>query len=429
MARKLFIFEDDRFEDFHPLTYFRPVYQLLFGTKLLQEKISSFYPGVEVTLLCRDYLKEILKLKSNLRVNDFEVKNEDEVLFINGRVISSEDLSSVLTFSEEMRAYICENDLIGFNLKGSDLNKLENEVNSLYHKDSLESIKGKTRTTRVEVRLADYLWNLIDGNKKEIESDFKRTTPNLNLENMLKKCEVDTAAIIHNLKNVFIGKGSKVEPYAVLDTREGPIYIEENVLIRSHTRVEGPAFIGKGTQLVGGKIGPGCSFGQMCRVGGEVENSTFLGFSNKYHQGFLGHSYVGEWVNLGALTTNSDLKNNYSRIRVQLKDKEIDTGLIKVGAFVGDHVKTGIGTLLNSGINVGFGANLFGGGMIKDKFIPCFAWFDGREFEEYRLDKFLSTASEVMKRRGKKLNQEETNVLKKIFDLTKKEREKIVRPG
>lgn len=429
MNKKLFIFEDDKFEDFHPLTYFRPVYQLLFGTRLLQEKISSFYPGAEVTLLCRDYLKEILKLRSNLRVNNLEVKNEDELLFVNGRIISTENLSSILTFTNETTSYICKDDLIGFNLKGSDLNQIENEVNSLYQKDSLESIKGKTRTARVEVRLADYLWNLIDGNKKEIESDFKRTSPNLDFKNMLKECEVDTTAIIHNLKNVFIGKESKVEAYVVLDATEGPIYIEENALIRSHTRVEGPAFIGKGTQLVGGKIGPGCSFGQMCRVGGEVENSTFLGFSNKYHEGFLGHSYVGEWVNLGALTTNSDLKNNYSSIRIQLKDKEIDTGMIKVGAFIGDHVKTGIGTLLNSGVNVGFGANLFGGGMIKDKFIPCFSWFDGKEFEEYRLDKFLSTASEVLKRRGKNLNQEETNVLKKIFDSTKKEREKTIRPG
>ncbi len=429
MKKKLFIFEDDKFEDFHPLTYFRPVYQLLFGIKLLQEKISSFYPGVEVTLLCRDYLKEILELRSNLRVNDFKVKNEDELLFINGRVISSEDLSAVLNFSGEKRSYTCKNDLIGFNLKGSDLNKLENEVNSLYLKDSLESIKGKTRTTRVEVRLADYLWNLIDGNKKEIKSDFKRTSPNLDFKNMLKECEVDTTAIIQNPKNVFIGKGSKVDAYAVLDAREGPIYIGENALIRSHTRVEGPTFIGKGTRLVGGNLGPGCSFGQMCRIGGEVENSTFLGFSNKYHEGFLGHSYVGEWVNLGALTTNSDLKNNYSSIRVEFKDREINTGLIKVGAFIGDHVKIGIGTLLNTGINVGFGANLFGGGMIKEKFIPCFSWSDGKEFEEYRLDKFLSTAFEVLKRRGKKLTQEETNVLKKIFDLTKKEREKTTRPG
>lgn len=428
MAKKLFIFEDHKFENFYPLTYNRPVYQLLSGIKLIQEKISSFYPEAEVILLCRDYLNELLRLKSNFRVNEFEVRDEDELLFINGRVIASEDLSQILAFSRERRSYICKKDLISLTFKGSDLKRFENEVNSLYQKDSLESIKSETRPSEIEIEVSDYLWNLIDWNKKEIESDFKRLSSEMDFKDMLKNCEIDSTAIIYNIKNVFIGKGTKLDAQVVLDARDGPIYIGENVLIKSHTRVEGPAYIGDETQLVGGKIGPGCSLGQVCRVGGEVENSTFLGFSNKYHQGFLGHSYIGEWVNLGALTTNSDLKNNYSPIPVQLKDKKIDTGLIKVGAFLGDHVKTGIGTLLNTGINVGFGANLFGGGMIKDRFLPSFAWFNGKEFEEYRLDKFLSAASQVMKRRGKELNEEETKFLKKLFDLTKKERKKKSNP-
>jgi len=429
MARKLFIFEDDKFEDFYPLTYSRPVYQLLFGIRLIQDKISSFYPQAETTLLCRDHLEETLRLKSNLSVNNFRVKDEDELLFVNGRIVSAEDLPAILTFSQEKRSYICKHDLIGFNLKGSDLEDFENEVNSLYLKDSLESIKRKIKTSELDIRVADHLWNLIDWNRKEIGSDFKRLRVNLDFRNMLKECEVDKTAIIHNLESVYIGKGSKVEAYVILDAREGPICIGEDVLIKPYTRVEGPASIGRGTQLVGAKIGAGCSLGQMCRVGGEVENSTFLGFSNKYHEGFLGHSYVGEWVNLGALTTNSDLKNNYSPVRVQFRDEEIDTGLIKVGAFLGDHVKTGIGTLLSTGINVGLGANLFGSGMIKDKFVPSFAWFDGKELKEYRLDKFLSTASQVMKRRGKELNKEEKKLLKKLFDLTEKDRKKIVDPG
>ncbi|MGB2696417.1 MAG: putative sugar nucleotidyl transferase [Candidatus Zixiibacteriota bacterium] len=429
MAKKLFIFEDDKFENFYPLTYNRPAYQLLSGIELIQEKISYFYPQVEVILLCRDYLKDILRLRSDLKINSFEVKDEDEFLFINGRVMGCGDLPSILTFSQEKRSYIRKTDLIGFSLKGKDLKDVENEVNSLYQKGSLESIKNKTTSSEAEVEVVDYLWDLIASNEKEIETDYRRLSPDLDFKNMFKNCEVDTTAIIHNSKDVFIGKGTRVDACVVLDAREGPIYIDERVTIKSHTRVEGPAYIGKGTQLVGGKIEPGCSLGPECRVGGEVENSIFLGFSNKCHEGFLGHSYIGEWVNLGALTTNSDLKNNYSKIRVQLIDKEIDTGLIKVGCFLGDQVKTGIGTLLNTGINVGFGSNLFGGGMIKEKFVPSFSWFDGKRFEEHKLDKFLSTASEVMNRRGKKLSEKETKFYKELFDSTKKEREKIVDPG
>ena len=424
MAKKLFVFEDHRFEDFYPLTYNRPVYELLFGIKLIREKIASFYPGPEVILLCRGYLKEILKLKGRLKVNDLEAEDNDQLLFVNGRVTAPGELFSSLTFSDRKRAIKCREDLIAFTLKGSDLKEFENEVNSLYQKESLESIKRKIECSETEVRIANYLWDFVDLNEKEIESDFRSMTPGLDFKHMLKKCDMDTTAVIYDLKNVFIGKGSKIDAHVVLDARGGPIYVDEDVWIKSHTRVEGPAYIGKGTNLVGGKVAPGSSLGPVCRIGGEVENSIFLGFSNKYHEGFLGHSYVGQWVNLGALTTNSDLKNNYSQVRVQLKDNQINTGLIKVGAFLGDHVKTGIGTLLNTGINVGFAANLFGGRMPKDRFIPSFAWYDGKDLKEYRLDQFISTASEVMKRRGVKLEEEEKNFLKELFALTRKERER-----
>jgi len=426
MTKKLIIFEDDRFEDFYPLTYNRPVYQLLFGIRLIQDKISSFYPGAEVILLCRDHLKQVLKSKSNLRVNEFRAEDDDQLLFVNGRVIAREKRSSSLTFSNEKKAFVCRDDLIGFSLKGSDLEEFQNEVNSLYQKDSLESIKTKIACSNIEVRIAHYLWNLIDWNKEEIEWDFKRLIPASGFKDMLKNCEMDTTVIIYDLKNIFVGKGTRIDAQVVLDAREGPIYIAEDVVIKSHTRVEGPAYIGRGTHLVGGKVGPGSSLGPVCRIGGEVENSIFLGSSNKYHEGFLGHSYVGQWVNLGALTTNSDLKNNYSPVRVQLNENEIDTGLIKVGAFLGDHVKTGIGTLLNTGVNVGFGANLFGGGIVKERFVPSFSWYDGKELKEHRLDKFISTASEVVKRRGERLEEEEKDFFEKLFALTQKERDKKV---
>ena len=426
MTKKLIIFEDDRFENFYPLTYNRPVYQLLFGIRLIQDKISSFYPGAEVILLCRDHLKQVLKSKSNLRVNEFRAEDDDRLLFVNGRLVAGEKWPSSLTFSNEKKAFVCRDDLIGFSLKGSDLEEFQNEVNSLYQKDSLESIKTKIACSNIEVRIAHYLWNLIDWNKEEIEWDFKRLIPASGFKDMLKNCEMDTTVIIYDLKNIFVGKGTRIDAQVVLDAREGPIYIAEDVVIKSHTRVEGPAYIGRGTHLVGGKVGPGSSLGPVCRIGGEVENSIFLGSSNKYHEGFLGHSYVGQWVNLGALTTNSDLKNNYSPVRVQLNENEIDTGLIKVGAFLGDHVKTGIGTLLNTGVNVGFGANLFGGGIVKERFVPSFSWYDGKELKEHRLDKFISTASEVVKRRGERLEEEEKDFFEKLFALTQKERDKKV---
>ena len=155
-----------------------------------------------------------------------------------------------------------------------------------------------------------------------------------------------------------------------------------------------------------------------------MEQSVFLGYSNKYHEGFLGHSYLGEWGNLGALTTNSDLKNNYGPVKVLVDGSLVDSGLAKVGAFLGDHVKTGIGTLLNTGMTVGFASNLFGGGMIEERSIPPFSWVGPGKCEEYRLDEAIETARAVMKRRNVELGSGEVDIFKEIFKLTEKERRK-----
>jgi UDP-N-acetylglucosamine diphosphorylase/glucosamine-1-phosphate N-acetyltransferase len=149
-----------------------------------------------------------------------------------------------------------------------------------------------------------------------------------------------------------------------------------------------------------------------------VESSVILGYSNKAHDGFLGHAYVGRWVNLGALTTNSDLKNNYGPVRVGGPQGPVDTGLTKVGAFLGDHVKTGIGTLLNTGTVVGAGSNIFGG-LMPPLFVPPFSWGRGHELTEYRLDKFLDVARRAMARRDLELDQAAETVLRRAWEATR----------
>jgi len=139
----------------------------------------------------------------------------------------------------------------------------------------------------------------------------------------------------------------------VLDAGNGPIVVERDALIEPHSFIAGPCWIGAGTHVLGGKLGGGVSLGPVCRVAGEVEESIFQGFANKRHHGFVGHSIVGAWANLGALTTTSDLKNNYGPVRVSIGGKVHDTGESKVGAFLGDHVKTAIGTLLTTGAVAG----------------------------------------------------------------------------
>ncbi len=425
MAKKLFIFEDDKYDQFFPLTYNRPVYELLCGMTKIKQKIISSFPDAQVTLLCRDYLENVLREKTSQNVNEFGIKDDDQILLVNGRILPNSNFSAKLNFSEEQRFFFRGGDLVGWTGRGKDFKALKSSFQSLHIKDQIKSLRSRVDFLKIEVTLVDYLWELISQNAGQIEADFERIKPNLNFKNMFKHSQVDDDALIYDVEKVYVGKDSQIDGGVVLDARKGAIFIGDEVKIQPHTHVVGPCYIGKDSMLVGGKIREGTSIGPACRIGGEVEESIFLGYSNKYHHGFLGHSYVGQWVNLGALTTNSDLKNNYSTIKVSVNGILVDSGLVKVGAFIGDHVKTGIGTLLNTGVCIGFASNLFGGGVIDRKHIPAFVWGSKEKLVEYRLEKAIQTAKVVMKRRKIKLTEEEINLFKKIFQLTEKEREEL----
>ncbi len=419
MGKKLFIFEDDKYSNFYPLTYNRPVYELLCGIRKLRDKLIGFYPDADVTLLCRDYLVQVLSQKTSLKANSFSIKKDDLLLFVNGRVLAEEKLLQKINFSEKEKAITSKGELLALCLKGEDFKKFETEVKTLYKKTSIESILKKVKKSEIKLEVVDYLWDLVRLNSEEIIRDFRRLSKAR--KDGFKK-GVESSAKIYNPKDVYLGKNCRIDAFVVMDARKGPIYIDENVEIQSFTRIEGPSYIGANSILLGAKIREGTSIGPFCRIGGEVENSIFSGYDNKYHDGFLGHSYVGEWVNLGAMTTNSDLKNNYGKIKVILNGKEIDTGLIKVGSMIGDHVKTGIGTLFNTGMIIGIGSNIFGGGMVKEKFVPSFSWGGVEGFTEYKLEKMIDTSEVVMKRRGVKLTSKEKKLFSVLFERIKDER-------
>lgn len=213
--------------------------------------------------------------------------------------------------------------------------------------------------------------------------------------------------------------GVEVDPQVVLDARKGPIHLCAGVRIRAFTRLEGPAWIGEGTHLMGGILAE-VSLGPVCRVRGEVECSIMDGWCNKAHDGYLGHAVLGRWVNLGALTTNSDLKNTYGSVRVALDARRTeDTGLLKVGILLGDHVKTGIGTLLNTGTVVGAGSTLFAGGAgLPPRWVPPFSWGAGSDLVPARLEAVLEVAERAMARRDVDLSPPEREALKALWRET-----------
>src|SRR5262249_23608760 len=221
---------------------------------------------------------------------------------------------------------------------------------------------------------------------------------------------------------------ARVDPMVVADTTRGPVVIDHDAVVSAFSRLEGPCYIGPGTHLLGAKVRLGTTLGPGCRVGGEVECSILQGQSNKYHDGFLGHSYVGEWVNLGAGTHNSDLRNDYGEVTVTVDGRPVATGLTKVGCFLGDHTKTGLGTLLNTGTSAGVFCNLLPSGAYLPRRVPSFcSWWNGALAEHGDLPRLLRTAGEVMRRRGAALTETHAALFRLLYDRSAPERRQALR--
>jgi UDP-N-acetylglucosamine diphosphorylase/glucosamine-1-phosphate N-acetyltransferase len=220
---------------------------------------------------------------------------------------------------------------------------------------------------------------------------------------------------------VILQEGAEIEPGVVLDVRAGPVWLGRRARVEGPARLTGPLYVGDGSTIFGGPVGAS-SIGPVCKVRGEVTDSVLVGYCNKAHDGHLGHAVLGRWVNLGAGTINSDLKNTYSPVRVRLPRGEIDTGLLKVGSFIGDHVKTGIGTLLNTGTVIGAASTLFGGRM-PPLYVPPFSWGAGEDLIEYELERVFATAEAAMRRRQVELGAGMRQVLRRASERGRGERE------
>ncbi len=207
----------------------------------------------------------------------------------------------------------------------------------------------------------------------------------------------DGCTVLGDASDLVVDEGATVEPHVVFDVRGGPIWIRAGVEVRTFTRLSGPLVVGEGSRIVGGQLRES-SIGPRCVVHGEVSSSVFLGHANKAHDGFLGHSVVGRWVNLGAGTITSNLKNTYGPVRLDLGAERIETGMTFLGALFGDHAKTAIGTMLPTGCVVGAGANIFGSRRPGAR-VPAFAWGTDEPDRVMACRMFLQTASRVLPRR------------------------------
>jgi UDP-N-acetylglucosamine diphosphorylase/glucosamine-1-phosphate N-acetyltransferase len=308
----------------------------------------------------------------------------------------------------------------------------------------LVASRGEPRIERAlpgDLALVRHPWELLDHNDRLLESDIAalvelgglaRELFGIHFEQNSKRpaqlaagqllpavnAGIDSRAVLVHADRIHLGDGAKIHPSAVIDATGGPVLLSRGVELGPQCVVLGPAYLGPGTKVnPGAKIREGVSAGAFCKLGGEIEESLLLDLSNKQHEGFLGHAIVGGWVNLGADTNGSDLKNNYSPVRVDLGSGPIESGRTFVGPLLGDHCKTGIDTMLGTGVVIGVASNVFGAGFVSG-YVPPFSWGGADGLVEYEVDQAIRTARAVFARREVRFTREWERALRERFEAS-----------
>jgi UDP-N-acetylglucosamine diphosphorylase/glucosamine-1-phosphate N-acetyltransferase len=406
--------------NFHPAALSRPIFQLRCGMGSLAEKLIARLGIAEVACFVPPYMADSVRTEVAWPVNDTAVLSNDDLLLVDCRVKAAElNLSprgpSCIALDADGRPLVVR-------VAREDAAKLD----AASIESFLESAKKHLPAADQVPAAWNYIWELVLANAGQLAADFAAAGQS-GIEGTVEQ----PFAIRGSRNDVYIASGAVVHPMVVIDCERGPVYIDRDAVIHPFTRIEGPCYIGPGSMLLGCKCRAGNSVGPMCRLGGEVEESIIQGYSNKYHEGFLGHAYVGQWVNLGALTANSDLKNDYSEVSVVLDGhRSIKTGSTKVGSLIGDHAKTSIGVLLNTGAYVGAMSISTAGGRLLPKFLPSFGWcIDGVLSEGFGKPKLYQTAAAMLARRGRRWTPADESLWDAIYEQTAPAREAAIRRG
>jgi UDP-N-acetylglucosamine diphosphorylase / glucose-1-phosphate thymidylyltransferase / UDP-N-acetylgalactosamine diphosphorylase / glucosamine-1-phosphate N-acetyltransferase / galactosamine-1-phosphate N-acetyltransferase len=361
------LFEDSGVANLEPLTLTRPAFELLCGQSTLGSKQCRHFAPCEVGVLIRPYLADLFQQQQPTTVvNDLAWLHAEPTILINSRWLPPPD--ALDTLADPCVALVGNE--VAYAVVGPDRLTY---CSSHTLEDCLETWKNTLPHHPAGGKLIGYLWDLVEQNAEQLRLDFAHRPVG-----QQTGWRPSTLTVVGPTDQLLLDPTAQLDPLVVADTTRGPVVIDREAVITAFSRLEGPCYIGPQAHVLGAKIRAGSTLGPHCRVGGEVEASILQGNSNKYHDGFLGHSYVGEWVNFGAGTQNSDLRNDYREVRVTVDGRLVGSGLNKVGCFLGDHTKTGLGTLLNSGTNAGIFCNLLPSGEFLPKYVPSFcSWWNG----------------------------------------------------
>ena len=397
----LYLYEDPRARQFEPFALTRPVCELIAGAQIIRERWERAF-GVKATgFIGAQHLENFDEPGAPGYVGHDTVIPTGSVIansrFVpaiapkldGGRPVSfhaGEELCAVRTTSE---------------IRAGDLAAGSLSLSVLPHDGPGAVMAG---------RWVGDVWDLIAQLTDQLTEDIPQVAAELS-------AGTPRGATILGKFATFCEAGAQIEPFVVLDASAGPILIRKGATISSFSRIVGPCYIGSGATVVGDSV-RACAIGDTCKVRGEISNSVMLGYSNKGHTGFVGHSYIGRWVNLGAGTTTSNLKNTYGSVQMWTPSGLRDSGTQFLGTMFGDHVKTGIATMLTTGAVLGAGANVFGG-RVADKYVPPFSWGDASPYKSYDLAKFTEVARRMMARRHQELSARGAEQLAAAYALSR----------
>ncbi len=401
---KLVVFEDDATAGFGPLTMLRHTGQLNRGTKTLLEAIQESIPGAaEVMVWGRALLKDICRESLG---NSYNERANGLTTFVNARARPGKLLLALASRGTPFVA-VTEGQVVVARIKATGM-----KPGPIGRRDSARIGKNVEKLEAPADSLFAGYWDLVQSNGLAIATQAKRFEDPLSLPS-----NVEVRGPRSNLR---IDGRADVELHVTFDTRLGPVVVEGGASVESFSRVMGPCYIGSKAKVYSALVGGGTSVFAGCKVGGEVENSIIMSHTNKAHHGYAGDSYVGEWVNLGAGSTFSNLKNTYGNVRLDIGGGTVDSGMLKLGPVVGDMSKVSIGALVYSGRLLGTGCHIAG---LAGKNVPSFTYSDGsRRMVELLIESVVETQRRMVERRGKILTRAEEALIRKAYEDTSEER-------
>ena len=395
MISSIVLRDPEDLDNLYPFSILHPSFELFSGCLHNFERWTLIAPDTKICFESDHFRLSSFLLRYNLSNPNYQ----ENVLFIDGNVIPD------FLLLEEIKEAILKNHHfnINFNFQGKSIAQFVRNT-----KKARDFINHNINVNRI-----NYIWEVLDLNHNQIKFDI------ILIQSRFKRL----ANIINPFfgthlvgSEIYIGDNVKIMPGVVLDSTDGAIVIDDDVQIMPNSVIIGPSYIGKKTIIKAvAKIYSNCSFGEYCKIGGELEATIFQGYSNKQHEGFLGHSFICEWVNFGADTNNSDLKNTYSNIIMRLPGKRVPTDKMFIGLMAGDHTKTAINSQFTTGTTCGIHCNLFDSGFFPSQ-IPSYTWGGKGNSRTYNFEQALDTASKMMARRNRSLNEFEIALMKTEYE-------------